>query len=331
MFARFGTGLRLARASWGVLRADKSLAIFPIISSVTALLAVALVLAPWWLGFDASEPASTPSATVVAETAAPAAPGPDTPAAPAGTPTTPPGQATTPAPADPVTDGEATSPLMWLLPLLAGYLATAITIFFNVALASCATRSTNGVDTKVGEGIAVACRRLPQVLAWAAVAFVVGLVLRVLDGLSDEAPFPLSILANITVAILGMAWTAVTFLVIPVVALEGVGPREAIGRSKSLVLAKWGEGLAGHVGIGLVVTLLTAIPGILLVVLAVWTGMVAIGVVGGVLIIGGAIVGSTLQQVFAVVLYRYAVDGTAPVGFDGHDVEDAFVRRPVAA
>lgn len=324
MFARFGTGLRLARASWGVLRADKSLAIFPIVSSVTALLAIALVLAPWWLGFDASEPVSAPSTAPPAQVVAPA-----DPAAQA----MPPGGTSVPAPeaAGARADEESSSPLVWLAMLAAGYLATTITIFFNVALASCATRSMDGQDTKVGEGIAVASRRLPQVLAWAAVAFVVGLILRLLDELADEAPFPLSLVANIGVALLGMAWSVLTFLVIPVVALEGLGPREALTRSKTLVLAKWGEGLAGNVGISLVVTLLTAVPGVVLVMLGLGAGILAVTALGVLVIVGGAILGSTLQQVFAVALYRYALTGQAPTGFDGADVEDAFVRRAIAA
>lgn len=293
MFARFGTGLRLAKASWQVLKQDRSLVIFPIISAITAIIAIALVMAPWWLGLDAG------SATGGVGTS----------------------------------ESETGSPLMWALLLAAGYVATAISIFFNVALASCAARSLNGEDTKVGEGIAAASARLPQILGWAVVAFVVGLILRALDELADQAPFPLSLIANIGVAIVGMAWGAVTFLVIPVLALENVGPGDALKRSKTLIVQKWGEGLAGNVGIGFAVFLLTGLPGILLVMAGgaisdtSAAGAATLVVLGGLLIVVGSVIGSTLNQVFAVALHRYASTGEMAPGFAPSDMTSAFRHR----
>jgi hypothetical protein len=293
MFERFSTGLRLARASWSVLKADRSLAIFPVISSIAALLAIVLVLSPWWLGLDPSQP----------------------------------------VPASGAAEDQAASPLLWALVLVAGYVTTAIAIFFNVALAACATRSMDGVDTKVSEGIAAASSRLPQILGWAAIAFVAGLLLRALDALADRAPFPLSLLANIGVMLLGMAWSAVTFLVVPTLALERVGPGEALRRSKTLIIQRWGEGLAGNVGISVAVFLCTGLPGIALIGIGVWLGSstltlgVLLGGAGLVLLVVGAVVGATLNQVFAVALYRYATNGEIPAGFDRTDMDGAFIRR----
>lgn len=293
MFERFGTGLRLAKASWHVLRQDRSLVIFPIISAITALIAIALVMAPWWLGLDAGSATGGVGST----------------------------------------EGETGSALMWILLLAAGYVATAISIFFNVALASCAARSLEGEDTKVGEGVAAASARLPQILGWAVIAFVAGLILRVLDELADGAPFPLNIIANIGVAILGMAWGAVTFLVIPVLALENVGPGEALSRSKTLIIQRWGEGLAGNVGIGLAVFLITGLPGILLIVAGFAVaessaaGAATLIGVGVVLIVVGSVIGSTLNQVFAVALHRFATTGDMASGFAPADMNSAFRHR----
>jgi len=290
MFARIGTGLTLAKASWQVLKADRSLVVFPIISAITALFAIAAVLAPWWLGFDAGSATSGVAGS----------------------------------------EETQTSPLVWVLLGVAGYVATAVSIFFNVALASCAARSLDGVDTKVGEGIAAASALLPRILGWALIAFVVGLLLRALDELADEAPFPLSIIANIGVALVGMAWSAVTFLVIPVLALEDVGPKEALHRSKSLIIQKWGEGLAGNVGIGLAVFVITGLPAILLMALggAAFESSPELGVglisFGAMVLVVGSIVGSTLSQVFAVALHRYATTGETAPGFGAVDMQQAF-------
>ncbi|MCW2925415.1 MAG: conserved hypothetical rane protein [Thermoleophilia bacterium] len=292
MFDRIRTGWRLAGASWRVLKADRSLAIFPVLSAIFAVLAIALVLSPWWLGLDAGSATGGVGTTGTTE--------------------------------------ESTPVWVWALLLAAGYVATAIAIFFNVALASCAARSLDGEDTKVREGLAVASARLPKILGWALIAFFVGLVLRVLDEVADEAPFPLSLVANIGVAILGMAWSAVTFLVVPVLALEDVGPTEAFGRSKDMIVRRWGEGLAGNVGIGLAVFVFGGLPGIVLMGIGGATGGAlggALAALGMAVLVVATIIGSTLNQVFAVALYRYANGNDVAPGFTSGDMQVAFRRR----
>lgn len=292
MFDRIRTGWRLAGASWRVLKADRSLAIFPVLSAIFAVLAIALVLSPWWLGLDAGSATGGVGTTGTTE--------------------------------------ESTPVWVWALLLAAGYVATAIAIFFNVALASCAARSLDGEDTKVREGLAVASARLPKILGWALIAFFVGLVLRVLDEVADEAPFPLSLVANIGVAILGMAWSAVTFLVVPVLALEDVGPTEAFGRSKDMIVRRWGEGLAGNVGIGLAVFVFGGLPGIVLMGIGGATGGAlggALAALGMAVLVVATIIGSTLNQVFAVALYRYAIGNDVAPGFTSGDMQVAFRRR----
>ena len=57
MFERFSTSLALARSSWQVLRADKHLIVFPVVSGLACLLVLAtfalpFVLHPQWLDFN---------------------------------------------------------------------------------------------------------------------------------------------------------------------------------------------------------------------------------------------------------------------------------------
>ena len=70
-------------------------------------------------------------------------------------------------------------------------------------------------------------------------------------------------------AIIGFAWSVATFLVVPVLVVEKVGPLDAIKRSASLLRKTWGEQLVGNFGIGLVFGLL-----VLLVVLLLGVGAV---------------------------------------------------------
>ena len=49
------------------------------------------------------------------------------------------------------------------------------------------------------------------------------------------------IVGQIGAAIAGVAWALITFLVVPILVIEGVGPMEAIRRSGGLLRQTWGE------------------------------------------------------------------------------------------
>jgi len=97
-------------------------------------------------------------------------------------------------------------------------------------------------------------------------------------------------IAGVIVAALGgMAWNIITFLVIPVLVVEGVGPIKAIKRSAGLLKKTWGEQIIGNAGIGLVFGLLgfaVAVVGIALGVLLMSAGIAALGIAGIGLVFG---------------------------------------------
>ena len=71
-----------------------------------------------------------------------------------------------------------------------------------------------------------------MIAAWAIVSVVVSLALSVLR---DRA----GALGNVTASIGGAMWSLVTFLVVPVLAFEGIGPIAAMKRSASLFRQRW--------------------------------------------------------------------------------------------
>ena len=77
-----------------------------------------------------------------------------------------------------------------------------------------------------------------------------------------------------------------TFLAIPVVALEGKGPFASLKRSGTLLKSTWGENLGAQVGFGLL-GFVASLPGLIFIGLAVlsgtWTVAVPLGVIGAVL------------------------------------------------
>jgi hypothetical protein len=118
--------------------------------------------------------------------------------------------------------------------LFVGYVALAyITIFFNAALISAANERMSGGDPTVSSALAGARARAGRILPWAIVSATVSIVLRALSERSGT-------LGRFVVGLIGMAWSLVTFLVLPILVLEDVGVGAAITRSKDLFKRTWG-------------------------------------------------------------------------------------------
>jgi hypothetical protein len=149
----------------------------------------------------------------------------------------------------------------------------------------------------------------------------VSLVLRAIEERSGIA-------GRIVGSLIGLAWALVTFLVLPVLVIEQVGPIQAVKRSAELFKRTWGENMIANAGIGLVglvATLVGVLPCMLLI--AIGGPVAALGIVLAVAwVITVQLVASTLTGIFQIALYRYANDGTV-AGFDNDTLRDAFRPR----
>jgi hypothetical protein len=201
-----------------------------------------------------------------------------------------------------------------------------VVVFFNTALMSCVLGRFQGQTPTVMDGLRGAAARLPQIIGWAAFSASIGLLLKALE---ERLPF----VGKIVVRIVGAAWAAVTYLVVPVLAYERLGPIAAVKRSAELVSKTWGENLVGTLGLGLL-GLLLVLPGFVLLALggymAAQGGMAAF-VLGAVLAVGywiavGVIMGA-LNQIFVASAYVYAVDGRLPAGYSEEIMTSTFRRR----
>jgi hypothetical protein len=288
MFDRIATSFTLARSSWDVLRRDKQLLLFPIVSGIGCTLVLASFLIPLGViaskgGFNGLQDAN----------------------------------------------GNVQVPWWFYVGLFAFYFCNYfVVVFCNAGLISCAIMRFNGETPTLGDGFRAAASRLPQILAWALVSATVGVLLKSLESGHKRV-------GEIISAVLGTAWTVLTYFVVPVLVVENVGPFKAVARSLTLLKATWGEALVGNLGLGFF-KLLLALPLILLFVLG--AALVATSnAAGPLLIVAVAVfavaalyflvylaVASALDTIFLSALYQYAAFNTVPSGFEADSMERAF-------
>ncbi len=268
---RIRQGWALARISWGVLRSDHSLAAFPVLATIAALLAAAAFGIPSLLFFD--DDMTVPGVIFAA---------------------------------------------------VAIYLVTFAAVFFNVALAAAAAQVLDGQDATVASGVAVAKTRLPAISGWAAMVASVNIVIRSLQQRTGP-------LGDLLLGGIAVAWNLVTFLAVPVIALEGTGPIQTLKRSAHIFRERWGEQVTGQVSIGAVIALAAILPAALLVAIgALIGGTVAIGIFVGlavIIVVVAGILSTALTQIFAVALYRYATGQGATGAFTEATLANSIVPR----
>ena len=200
-----------------------------------------------------------------------------------------------------------------------------ITIFFNACMIGCATIRMNGGDPTVRDGLRIASQNIGRILLWALVAATVGLIIRAIQ---ERVGF----IGKLIMGFVGIAWTIVTYFVVPVLIYEQLGPWGAVKRSASILKNTWGEALVGNLGMGIIFAL-AAIPGVLLMFLGVY-GVIAWGVAIGVAIIvigivylvAIAVISTAAEAVLVAALYRFATTGKVSEEFQGFSFQQPFVK-----
>jgi hypothetical protein len=280
MFKRITNSWELIKASAAVLRADKELIVFPIVSSISVLIVTATFALPMLLaGFF-----------------------------------------------DSLVAGEYQA--LGVVVAFMFYLVQYFVIFFaNSALVGAAMIRLRGGDPTVGDGLRIAFGHTGAILGYALISATVGMILR---WISERG----GIIGRIVSSLIGLAWNVATYLVVPVLVMEDVGPVEAVKRSVELLKETWGEQIAGNFSIGLVfglLSLLAMFVGVPLIVLAVTSESVALIVLAVlvlvlVLVFMG-LINSTLSGIYTAAVYQYAVTGETGGYFRQDMVQNAFRQK----
>lgn len=202
-----------------------------------------------------------------------------------------------------------------------------VTFYFNAALVGAAMIRLEGGDPTVGDGLRIASSHVGSLLGYAAIAATVGMILRAISERSGS-------LGRLVVSLIGFAWNVATFLAVPVLVIEGIGPIDAIKRSANLLKRTWGEQIVGNFSIGVIFGLLSlgvvllSVMGIVLaatlenvpLLIAMITFMVLA-------LVGLGLVSSALNGIYTAAVYRYATAGEVGSYFDAETIKNTFKRK----
>ncbi len=206
------------------------------------------------------------------------------------------------------------------------YVLSVIGVYFSVGLAACADLILRGQPATVADGLAVARSRFAAICGWAALSTAISLLMAALENQGGIA-------GDIAARLIGMAWSLVTFLAVPVIAIEGTGALGTLKRSASVFRERWGEQVTGNIAIGAAVTLFGMLPAAALIVLGivVWPSASFLGallvVIGALILAVAMLISKALSGIFGVALYRYATTGEAVGGFTAAELESAVKRK----
>lgn len=201
-----------------------------------------------------------------------------------------------------------------------------VIIFFNAATTACAARSLRGEPATLGDGLRDAASCVHWILGWALVSATVGLVLHAIEERSEKV-------GRFVVSLLGMAWTVVTYLVVPILVIDRKGPLAALKDSARLVEDTWGEQVVGGLSFG-VLNFLFLLPAVLIAMFAFLTvatqNVIFLGVLFGVAVVWFTtvvLITSVLQNIFRTALYLYVRHGQV-AGFSNDLLAGAMQQRP---
>jgi hypothetical protein len=210
-------------------------------------------------------------------------------------------------------------PVDYVLLFVFYFVAYFIGIFFNAAVVGAATIRLQGGDPTVSDGLKLAWSKKGKIAGWAAVSATVGLILRSLE---ERAGF----IGRIVINIIGAAWSAITFFVVPVLLYEPAGVFESVKRSAGIFKKRWGETFVGSGAIGIAVFII-ALP-LAAIVGGLATVAVPLAVIVGVIGFGLLIaVSGAMSGIFNAALYRYATTGQAPGSFSEDDLRGSFKEK----
>jgi hypothetical protein len=215
-------------------------------------------------------------------------------------------------------------------------LAYCVGIYTSTALVYSVLQLMHGEPLDMAAAWRLATSRLGAIFGYAVLMATVGMLLRIIFrplGFAGKVAAPL-LERTMVFTLVGLAWGAVPYFVVPVLIAERAGPLAAIRRSSHMIKEIWGDDVVVNASVWLiftvplVVVLLLGGPAIgwaisttdeLTVVLTVYAVVM--------LVLLTMLLKLALDGIFAAATYRYAVEKRVDAHFVEHDLNLAFTVR----
>ena len=211
------------------------------------------------------------------------------------------------------------TPVTGALAFLGYLLVTFIGMYFNAALISAANDRLDGKTPSIRGAFAGARRHAGPIALWALFSATVSVAIR-------QASQRLGFVGRIVLSVVGVLWSVATFFVLPIIVIEGVGPKDAFARSKALMRRTWGEQVIGN---GMVSVILGPVFVFLFILTAITTAAVGIAALIPALMAFILLLAfdSMVSVVYSTALYRYAQSGVVPAGFSAEAIAGSFTPK----
>jgi hypothetical protein len=210
---------------------------------------------------------------------------------------------------------QVADPVVYATLFVAYLLETFVASYFTAALVAATRTVFHGDEPSVRRALVAAWQRKLPLVAWSLVAAVVGVVVRLIE--SND-----TIVAQVVAGVFAVAWSVMTFFVVPVIVFREPSVTEMFKESALTFKETWGESV-GALGAIDVVTFLLVLGGAVLggVTFVVTSGLgtvqlLATLLIGGTAVSLGLLVGKALSGIAKTALYVYATERTVPEDFD---------------
>lgn len=279
---KFSASKLIVKQSWAVLKQDKEIMWFPVISSITTLVAIVIMAALFFfiaLGGDWS---------IFKE-------GGDAMANGYGQ------------------QGNPALEFARYLTLLVYYVVIFfIANFFQAGLLLIVQGRFSGQNLSFSDGIKGAQAHIGRIFMWSLISATVGVILRAIAERSR-------IIGAIVAGILGAAWNIMTYFSLPSLVIGNTSIKDSFKESAAIIRKTWGESIIINFGVGfffgIIVFLLFALSIGIIVILQSFVVAIVVGILFVLAVIALSIVSSTLGSIFKLAIYNYARTGQIPSAF----------------